>query len=137
MCLAAEFATDLHEFDPADLRWRVLNTSSGVAGKAPSVRSGHGFTAMGGELYVFGGTDRRGYSDNPLGWGLVGARPSNSFGLLIRAYGNLVLPRRSSIANSCVVSERFPCPCWKNCDSMATVRPLIVVSMTTPASLEL
>jgi hypothetical protein len=67
------YAANLYEFDPADLRWRALNSSTGVAGKAPSARSGHGFAAMGGELYLFGGTDRRDLGTIVLGGGLVGA----------------------------------------------------------------
>ena len=89
LCLAAaEFAADLYEFDPADLCWRVLNSSTGIGGKAPSARSGHGFAGMGGEVFVFGGTDRRDRGDILLGGGLVGVVPPNrstlDFGLLVR-----------------------------------------------------
>jgi hypothetical protein len=44
---------ELCVFDPATMVWSNLTTT--LLGKSPSFRSGHGFTAAGDKLYVFGG----------------------------------------------------------------------------------
>jgi hypothetical protein len=44
---------DLHEFDPTTMTWTLLSFADD-AGR-PSARSGHGFTSVGGLLYVHGG----------------------------------------------------------------------------------
>ena len=41
---------DLHSFDLATMTWTRL-----AAANAPSARYGHGFTSVGGKLYVHGG----------------------------------------------------------------------------------
>jgi hypothetical protein len=45
---------DLHAFDPARREWTDL---SGAGGAVPPARAFHGFTALAGHLYVFGGCD--------------------------------------------------------------------------------
>lgn len=45
---------DLYRLDPSTLTWTELTQT--VQGTPPKPRGGHGFTALNGRLYVFGGT---------------------------------------------------------------------------------
>jgi hypothetical protein len=44
--------SDLYSFDPGTMTWTLL---SGTKGQRPTARSNHGFTSVGGKLYVHGG----------------------------------------------------------------------------------
>ncbi len=47
-------------YDPPAEAWRELTAA--VSGALPLTRHDHGFTALGGRLYVFGGMDNQGDS---------------------------------------------------------------------------
>jgi hypothetical protein len=53
---AADMLDDLHVYDPTNRTWTDLSGSS-ASGPVPVARYRHGFTAAGGQLYVFGGGD--------------------------------------------------------------------------------
>ena len=60
ICLpVSALAVDLDDFfvyDPVSLTW--TNLSSNVRGDPPFAREAHGFTSMGGKLYLHGGWNR-------------------------------------------------------------------------------
>lgn len=45
---------DLHVLDPATMTWSALHA---MGGTEPLPRSLHGFAALGGKLFVYGGAD--------------------------------------------------------------------------------
>ena len=49
---------DLYVYDPVNMSWTDL--SNRLAGNAPSARNSHGFTSMGGRLFVHAGWDGNG-----------------------------------------------------------------------------
>jgi hypothetical protein len=57
--LAAGMLDDLHFYNPTNRTWTDLSGES-VSGQVPAARSEHGFTAVRGQLYVFGGGDFQG-----------------------------------------------------------------------------
>ncbi len=64
--LVAGVLNDLHVYEPTSRRWTDLSGES-VSGPAPSARSRHGFTAAGGQLYVFGGGNLTGQEGDEKG----------------------------------------------------------------------
>ena len=50
----AAFLSDLNLLDPMTLRWTALDTNR-VSGPTPLGRYYHGFAAVAGKAYVFGG----------------------------------------------------------------------------------
>jgi hypothetical protein len=63
---------DLYSFDPAAMLWAPLSPAAGSA-PSPSERYWYGFAAVGGKLYVHGGSSdtfgaARGLSHGGGGW---------------------------------------------------------------------
>ena len=52
---ALHFFNDLFVLDPAALAWRSLPPAGRARGAVPAPVSGHGFAALGGTVYLFGG----------------------------------------------------------------------------------
>jgi hypothetical protein len=69
---SAGLLDDLHSFDPATMTWALLSAADD-AGR-PSARAGHGFTSVGGLLYVHGGSEGYGEAEANGGSVLVSAR---------------------------------------------------------------
>ena len=55
MRVCAGYLNDLHVYDPVAMGW--MDFSATVSGNPPSPRIAHGFTSVGGKLYVHGGWD--------------------------------------------------------------------------------
>ena len=62
---SAGLLDDLHWFDPTTMTWTLLSAEDDV--HRPSARSKHGFTSVGGLLYVHGGYGLMGANGNAGG----------------------------------------------------------------------
>jgi hypothetical protein len=64
-----DYLSDLHSFDLGNMTWKLLSALPD-GGPPPAARGYHGFTSVGGKLYVYGGQNQTG--DAMMGKGCDG-----------------------------------------------------------------